>query len=196
MKVTERLIARHTLTKFLTDCSMRKPPSERRHKQSLPPFVTFAWLEEEIRNFRWFDCENDQNHRVIASFHDERTNVYSICYFGSLILFKHFKVMVREALPPLPTLTARHCLKASKRHPSTPYSHNTPKAFLEERGCMPSRDRQNMLVLVYSQHFSKICWRVPICSVVLRQRRKSHWVSSSFGSIVFMASWHALFQGD
>jgi len=42
MKVTERLIARHELTEFLTDCSMRKTPGERRHKQSLPTFVTFA----------------------------------------------------------------------------------------------------------------------------------------------------------
>jgi len=40
MKVTERLIAGHALTN--TDCSMRKLPGERRHKQSLPPFVTFA----------------------------------------------------------------------------------------------------------------------------------------------------------
>jgi len=33
---------------------------------------------------------------------------------------------------------------------------------------------------------------VEICSVVLRPRRKPQWVSSSFGSIIFAASWHAL----
>jgi len=87
-------------------------------------------------------------------------------------------------------------LKASKRHPSTPYCHNPSKAFLEEPGCMPSRDRQNMLVLVYSQHFSKICWRGQTWSVVLLQRREPHWVSPSFGSVIFVASWHALLQGD
>jgi len=36
----------------MTNCSMRKPPDQRRYKQSLPPFVTFPKLEEEIRKFR------------------------------------------------------------------------------------------------------------------------------------------------
>jgi len=31
--------------------------------------------------------------------------IFKICYVGSLIFFKHFKIMVEEALPPL---TARH----------------------------------------------------------------------------------------
>ena len=45
---------------LVTDCSsMRKSPGERRHKRSLPPFVTFAWLKEEIHEFRWIDYEND-----------------------------------------------------------------------------------------------------------------------------------------
>jgi len=48
--------------------------------------------------------------------------------------------------------------------------------------------------LACSQDFSKICWRVGICSVVLRPRQKPHWVQSSFGSIIF-PSWHALFLG-
>ena len=34
-----------------------------------------------------------------------------------------------------------------------------------------------------------------ICSVVLRPRRKSYWVSSSFGSTIFVAYWHTLFLG-
>jgi len=50
--------------------------------------------------------------------------------------------------------------------------------------------------LACSQDFSKICWRVEICFVVLRQEWKPHWLSSSFGSIIFVASWHALFLGD
>jgi len=45
-------------------------------------------------------------------------------------------------------------------------------------------------------HASKISRKfagVEICSVVLRPRRKPHWVSASFGSVIFVASWHALF---
>jgi len=33
---------------------------------------------------------------------------YSICYFGPLIRFAHFIIMAGEALPPLPSLTARY----------------------------------------------------------------------------------------
>ena len=50
----------------------------------------------------------DWNYTMIASFQHERTNVYSISYFGSLIRFAHFIIMVGEALLPLPPLTARH----------------------------------------------------------------------------------------
>jgi len=35
-----------------------------------------------------------------------------------------------------------------------------------------------------------------ICSVVLRSRRKQHWLSSCFGSIIFAPFWHTLFLGD
>jgi len=38
----------------------------------------------------------------------ERTYFYSICYFGSLICFAHFMIMLGEELPSLPPLTARH----------------------------------------------------------------------------------------
>jgi len=48
--------------------------------------------------------------------------------------------------------------------------------------------------LACSQDFSKFCWRVEICSVVLRPRQKTHWISSSFGSIIF-PSWHTHFLG-
>ena len=41
-------------------------------------------------------------------FQHERANVYSISYFGSLIRFAHFIIMVGEALLSLPPLTARH----------------------------------------------------------------------------------------
>ena len=49
--------------------------------------------------------------------------------------------------------------------------------------------------LACSQDLSKVCWGVEICSVVLRQRQKPHYISSSFGSTVFVASWHTLFLG-
>ena len=90
-------------------------------------------------------------------------------------------------------------LTASKRHPSTPYSHhNTPQSF--SRGTQPytyfTRSTNHVYKsFAYSQDFSNICWRVEICSVMLRPRRKPHWVSSSFGSIIFAASWGTLFLG-
>ena len=90
-------------------------------------------------------------------------------------------------------------LTASKRHPSTPYSYNTPKGVYEESGHIYTFPRSTKHVyrsLACSQHFLKFCWRVEICSVVLRPQRKPHWVSSSFGSIIFAASWHPLFLGD
>ena len=46
--------------------------------------------------------------QIIAPFQHERTNVYSIGYFGLLIRFAHFMIMVGEVLPRLPSLTARH----------------------------------------------------------------------------------------
>ena len=49
--------------------------------------------------------------------------------------------------------------------------------------------------LAFYHDCSIICWRAKIYSVVLRPRRKPHWVSSSFGSIIFAASWHTLFLG-
>ena len=88
-------------------------------------------------------------------------------------------------------------LTASKRHPSTPHSRNTPQSFHEEPGRIFSRGRQKMCTsLACSQAFSKIFWRVEICSVVLRPRQKSHWVSSSFGSLFsrhlgIYSSWEA-----
>ena len=88
-------------------------------------------------------------------------------------------------------------LTASKRRLSTPYSHNTPQSF--SRGTRPytfPRPTKHVCKsLACSQDFSKICWRVEICSVVLRRRQNPHWVSSSFGSIIFAAAWHTLFLG-
>ena len=37
-----------------------------------------------------------------------KDKIYSICYFGSLIRFAHFVIMVGEELPSLPPLTVRH----------------------------------------------------------------------------------------
>jgi len=88
-------------------------------------------------------------------------------------------------------------LTASKRHQSTPYSRNTHRTFREDPGNILSRGRQNMSILIWrAPRISRKFAGVEICSVVLRQQRKPRWVSSSFGSIIFVASWHALFLGD
>ena len=58
----------------------------------------------------------------------------------------------------------------------------------------PSSTKHVYTSLECSRDFLKICWRVEICSVVLRPRRKPHWVSSSFGSIIFAASWHIVYS--
>ena len=42
------------------------------------------------------------------------------------------------------------------------------------------------------QRFLKICWRVKILSAVLRKRRKLHWVSFNFVSIVSRYKWNAM----
>jgi len=98
MKVTELtsriLHGKCSPTQFVTNFSMWKSLGERTHKQSLPPFVTFHWLEEEIRKFRCIDHENDLNYTIIVLFQHERTTDCSICYFGSLIWFAHFIIMV------------------------------------------------------------------------------------------------------
>ena len=68
------------------------------------------------------------------------------------------------------------------RAPVTP-----PKAFHKEPGHIHSRGRQNMCISLWQsacyQNFSKICWRVEICSVILRARRQPHWVCATFASI-------------
>ena len=99
-----KAIARQALTTTVCDKLLNaKATRWEEHKQSVPPFVTFPWLEEEIREFRCIDCENDQNHTIIARFQHERTNLYAICYFGSLIRFTHFMTMSgRNSLPCLP----------------------------------------------------------------------------------------------
>ena len=92
--------------------------------------------------------------------------------------------------------TGIQLVAASKRYPSTPYSHNTPKAFHEEPDHWLSRGRQNLSIsLWHAPRISQICWRVEICYVMLWPRQKPHWVSSSFGSIIFATSWHTLFLG-
>ena len=103
-----KVIARQVLTATVCDKLLNANANRwEEHKQSLPPFVTFPWLEE-IRKFRCIDYENDYNHTIIAPFQNERTNFYSICYFGSLIRFAHFMITLGEELPSLPPLTPRH----------------------------------------------------------------------------------------
>ena len=89
-------------------------------------------------------------------------------------------------------------LMASKRHPSTPYSRNIPQSF--SRGTWPYtflRSTKHVHTsLACFQDLSKICWRVRLWSIVLQPQQKSHWILSSFGSIIFATSWHTLFLGD
>jgi len=86
-------------------------------------------------------------------------------------------------------------LLASKRHPSTPYSKKHPSKLFTWRPAvyLPQVDKTcvGYQSLACFQDFSKICWRVEICSVFLRPRPKLHWVSSSFGSIVFCGILHS-----
>jgi len=81
---------------------------------------------------------------------------------------------------------------------NTVLPQNPPKLFTRNPVvCFPEVDKTCVVYksLACSQDLSKICWRVEICSVVLRPRQKPHWVSSSLGSIIF-PSWHALFLGS
>jgi len=82
------------------------------------------------------------------------------------------------------------CLTASMRNPSTPYSRNTPQSFSKRSRpyTFPISTKHVYTSLACPQDFSKICWRVEICSAAPRPWRKSRWLSSSFGSIIFAAS--------
>ena len=65
------------------------------------------------------------------------------------------------------------------------YSRNTPQSFSQGTRLytFPRLTKHVYTSLAGSQNFSKICWRVEICSVVLRARRKPHKVSPGFASI-------------
>jgi len=67
-------------------------------------------------------------------------------------------------------------LTASKRHPSTPYSCNTPQSFSRgTRPCTFPRPTKHVHTsLADFQDFSEIGWRLEICYVALRARRKPH----------------------
>ena len=49
------------------------------------------------------------------------------------------------------------------------------------------------ILLWHAPRISRKFAGVEIYSVVLRQQRKPHWVSPSFGSVISVASWNALF---
>ena len=89
-------------------------------------------------------------------------------------------------------------LTASKRHPSTPYSHIIPQSFSwgTQPYAFPRSTKHVHTSLACSQDFWKICWGVGLWSIVLRPRWKPHWVLSSFGSNTFATSWHTLFLGN
>ena len=58
--------------------------------------IQMYWL------WKWLESSNN------CTFSHERTYFYSIYYFGSLIRFAHFMIMLREELPSFPPLTAHH----------------------------------------------------------------------------------------
>jgi len=90
-------------------------------------------------------------------------------------------------------------LAASMRHPSTPYSRNTPQSF--SRGTrpytFPISTKHVYTSLGCSQDFSKICWRVEICSVVLRPFTKiavsiiQLWFHYFCGILAYTRPWEA-----
>ena len=86
---------------------------------------------------------------------------------------------------------------ASNRYPSTLYSHNITLSFQRWTWLytFPRSTNHVYKSLAWSQDFVKICWRVKICSAVLRPRQNTLWVSSSFGSIICASSWHTLSLG-
>ena len=72
---------------YLRDC----PLTWRRNTQ-----IQLYWL------WNWLESYNN------CTFSTWKDKFYSICYFGSLIRFVHFMIMLGEELPSLPPLTARH----------------------------------------------------------------------------------------
>jgi len=102
---------------------------------------------------------------------------------------------------PAPTLNGYDLIpsRGTRQHHA---SASPPKTFHEERDhTFPRSTKHVYTSLACSQEFSKICWRVEICSVVIRPRRKQHWVSSSFGSkfsrhLGMPSSWKAKRRDD
>jgi len=95
MKVTKRLIARHALTNTVfDDCSMQKPPRERRHfrltwKRNTQLQMIWLW--------KWLESQSNCN---LSRWKDKCLLNLLFCIPN---FFKHFKIMVGEALPPLGT---------------------------------------------------------------------------------------------
>ena len=90
-------------------------------------------------------------------------------------------------------------LDGQQEAPITPYSRDTPQSFFQGPRPYPFR---RLIKHMYtssacSPDFSKNCWRLEICFVVVRPRRKPHWISSSFGSIHWATNfWSCFFYFD
>jgi len=92
-----------------------------------------------------------------------------------------------------------HLLDCQQEAPVNTVLPQPPQSFLwgTRPYTFPMPTKHVYTLLECSQDFSKIWWRVKIWSVILWPRRKPHWVSSTFGSIIILAaSWHSLFLGD
>jgi len=111
-------------------------------------------------------------------------------------IFLRGKKFLGEAWHP-PPVTGLQLLGGQQEVPvNTVLSQHPQKLFKRNLAVyFPKVDKHVWTSSAWSQDFSKICWRVDICSVVLQPRRKQHWISSSFGSIIFAASWHTLLLG-
>ena len=87
-------------------------------------------------------------------------------------------------------------LTACKNHSSTSYSQNTPELFTRNPTvCLPKVNKTCVYVFGMLPGCLENLLRVEMCSVVPHPRRKPHWVSFRFGSIIFAASCHTLFLG-
>ena len=90
-----------TQPQFMTNCSMRMPPGERRHKQSLPPFVTvLTWRRNmQIQMYwlwKWLESYNN------CTFSTWKDKFLFNLLFWILTRFAHFMIMLGEELPCLP----------------------------------------------------------------------------------------------
>jgi len=106
MKVTQRLIARHALTNTVFDRLLNAKVTRRDEAQAVPASLRdlrLTWRRNTQLQMIWLWKWLESQSNCIFSRWKDKCLFNLLCW--SLIFFKHFKIMVGEALPPL---TARH----------------------------------------------------------------------------------------